>query len=219
MIRSRFDAELIEINKNLIKLGSLIEVAIELSIKALLQQDKQLAESVIKGDKQINSLAREIEGEALKVLLCQQPVASDLRTISTALKIVTDMERIGDQAQDICEIVLHLCNEEYQTKLVQVPQMAEKTKHMVGDCINSFVNLDIELAKKIIDSDDEIDSLFAKVKADMVELIKEKSCCADQAIYLMMVAKYFEKIGDHAENIAEWIIFCKTGERKNVKLL
>lgn len=219
MARNRFERELDTLNYDIIKLGSLIEQAIDGSIKALINQDKSLCHEVIEKDKQVNVLSRQIESETLKILLKQQPVASDLRAISTALKMVTDMERIGDQARDICEIVLHLCEEEYQTKLVIIPQMAESAKNMVNMCIDSFVRLDMELAKRVIELDNEVDELFVKVKDNMIKLIRTNSEYADQAIYLMMVAKYFEKIGDHAENIAEWVIFCKTGERKNIKIL
>lgn len=219
MARNKFEKELENLNLNLIKMSVLIEDSISGSVTALVDQNRSLCTAVIENDKSVNELTSQIESEALKILLRQQPVASDLRTISTALKIVTDMERIGDQARDICEIVLHLCDEEYQTKLIRIPQMAEATKQMVSMCIDSFVKQDIDIAKKVIEMDNEIDDLFAKVKENMIKLIRTDSEYADQAIYLMMVAKYFEKIGDHAENIAQWVIFCKTGERKHIKLL
>ena len=207
MYRTRFEKELDGMNSDLIRLGGLIEQAIIKSIDALIKQDKNLAEAVIEGDKEIDRLTTVIESEALNILLRQQPVASDLRVISTALKIVTDMERIGKQSGDICSIVLHLCDEEYQTKLINIPLMGEKAKKMVNLCINSFVRLDTELAKQVIDMDNEIDVLFAKVKENMIKLIRNQPEYADQAIYLMMVAKYLEKIADHAENIAQWVIF------------
>jgi len=219
MYRSRFEKDLAELNANLIRLGGLVEQAIYQSIDALIKQDKSLAGAVTASENEISRLTALIEGEAMKILLRQQPLAGDLRVISTALKMVTDMERIGSQAADISSIVLHLCDEEYQTKLVAIPQMADKTKQMVRFCIDSFVRLDIDLAKKVIETDEEVDALFINVKDNMIKLIREQPEYADQAIYLMMVAKYLEKIGDHAENIAEWVIFCKTGERKNIKLL
>ncbi len=220
MVRSRFDQDLTELNNNLIELGYHIEEAIDKSVKALINQDAKIAQDVIESDKKTNDMARKIESEALKILLRQQPVATDLRKISTALKIVTDMERIGDQAQDIGSIVIeHLCDEEYQTEFIKIPQMAQRVKFMVHSCIDSFIWMDIELAEKVIETDTIVDTLFNEVKEEMIELLQEKSQYADQAIYLMMVAKYLEKIGDHAENIAEWVIFCKTGERKNVRLL
>ena len=219
MIRNRFDKDIEELNSNLLKLGVLIEQAIADSVDALIKQDRHLAESVVAGDKEINRLTRLVESESLKILLRQQPLAGDLRLISTALKMVTDMERIGDQAQDISSIVLHLCEEEYRTKLVVIPLMAVNVRQMVKFCIDSFIRKDTDLAKKVIGMDDEVDAQFVKVKDNMIKLIREQPDYADQAIYLMMVAKYLEKIGDHAENIAEWVIFCKTGERKDTQLL
>jgi phosphate transport system protein len=213
MYRSRFEKELDDLHSDLIKLGGMVGQAIDRSLNALIKQKCEIAEAVIAGDKEIGRLAYAVESAALKILLRQQPVASDLRVISTALKIVTDMERIGVQAREISSIVLHLCGEEYKTQLIDIPKMAETTKKMVNSCIDSFVNLDTDLAKKVAETDNEVDKLFAKVKDDMINLIREQPEYADQAIYLMMVAKYLEKIGDHAENIAEWVIFCKTGER------
>ncbi len=217
--RSRFEKDLSDLNTLLIKLGSSVEQAIDSAIEALMRQDRELSETVIQNDKEVNNMARQVESAALKILLRQQPVASDLRVISTALKIVTDMERIGDQARDICYIALHLCGQKYSTQLVTIPLMAEKTKLMVNACIDSFVRQDTAAAKSVITMDNEIDALFIKSKENMINLIKTEPEYADQAIYLLMAAKYFEKIGDHAENIAEWVIFSKTGERKNIKLL
>ncbi|MCL2370627.1 MAG: phosphate signaling complex protein PhoU [Firmicutes bacterium] len=219
MARNKFQNEMETLNLDLVYMGALVERAIEDSAKALILQDKELCNKVIASDKEINVLRAEIESKALKIILMQQPVASDLRMISTALKMITDMERIGDQARDICEIVLHLCEEEYQLKLEILSQMGEYAKQMVYGCINSFVKQDIEAAKKVIKTDDAMDELFAKLKRKMVKLIKEKQAYADQAIYFLMVGKYFEKIGDHAENIAEWVIFSKTGEHKDIKII
>lgn len=210
-----FEKELEELNGHLIRLGGIIEQAIITSVTALCAQDRALAETVIADDdKETSRLTRLIETEALRILLRRQPVASDLRVISTALKTVTDMERIDKQAKDICSIVLHLCGEEYQTKLIVIPAMAEKVKQMVNSCVSSFVRLDVGLARKVIEMDDEVDGLFAKVKDNMIKLIQTQPGYADQAIYLMMAAKYLEKIGDHAENIAKWVIFCKTGQNE-----
>ena len=217
--RNKFEIELNNLHSDIIKMGAMVEDAIERSVKALLAQNEEAAKSVIESDKDINQMTSSIESAALKVLLRQQPVASDLRTISTALKIVTDIERIGDQAADICSIVLHLCDEEYQTKLIVIPQMAELAKNMVNLCIDSFVRLDTKIAQKVIETDNDMDDLFNKVKQNMINLIKASPEYADQAIYLMMIAKYFEKIGDHAENVAEWVIFCMTGKHKNIRLI
>jgi phosphate transport system protein len=200
-------------------MGAMTETAIEDSVNALINQNKEAAKAVMDGEKEISRMTGDIESAAMKIILLQQPVAGDLRMISTALKIVTDIERIGKQAADICSIVLHLCDEEYQTKLEVIPQMADLAKKMVKTCIDSFVRLDTELAGEIIKTDNEMDELFGKVKENMIKLIRYTPAYADQSIYLMMIAKYFEKIGDHAENIAEWVIFCKTGKRKNIRLI
>jgi phosphate transport system protein len=219
MNSNKFERELSELHENIIKLGAAAERAIDCAISALMNRDAETAEAVIEGDKHVNALAALIESEALKILLRRQPLASDLLTISTALKMVTDMERIGDQARDICEIVLHLRGMEYASLLALIPRMAELAKRMVNMCIDSFVRRDAAIAEKVIETDDEVDILFAKVKENMIQLLRESPGYADQAIYLMMTAKYFEKIGDHAENIAEWVLFGMTGERKNVRLL
>jgi phosphate transport system protein len=218
-MRNKFQRELETLNLDLIKMGLTVEKAIDDSVKALVSQDKELCGRVIAADKEVDDLTSDIESKALKILLMQQPVASDLRKISTALKIVTDLERIGDQARNICGIVLHLCDEEYRRKLVLIPQMAELGKRMVKDCVESFIKLDAVKAESIVKADDTMDELFVKVKQNMIELIGKDARCADMAIYLMMVAKYFEKIGDHAENIADWVIFCLSGEHKHKKLL
>lgn len=218
-IRNRFEREIETLNQDITLMGGMIERAIGSSVYALVTQNKDIAKQVIENENEINQTARQIESCALKILLRQQPVAGDLKIITTALKIVTDMERIGDQSEDICSIVLHLCDEEYQTKLIVIPKMADVAVHMVNMCIDSFVKMDITIAKKVIEMDNEVDDMFGKVKDNMINLIKAQPEYADQAIYLMMVAKYLEKIGDHAENIAEWVIFCKTGERKNVKII
>ena len=217
--RNRFEKELETLNLDIIKMGSMVEKAIDDSIKSLMEQNIELAKTVIEGEKLNDMMEKKIESEALKLLLRQQPVAGDLRAITTALKIVSDMERIGDQARDICEIVLHFFQQDYRPKLVKIPQMAEITKQMVKLCVDSFVNQNMEMAQEVINMDDKIDDLFEKVKEDMIQLIKKDSVNADAAIYLMMVAKYFEKIGDHAENIAEWVQFCKTGEHKHTRLI
>ena len=217
--RNKFQTELDNLNLSLIKMGAAAEEAIENSVYALINQSRETAKAVIDSDKEISEMTGAIESSALKIILLQQPIAGDLRTISAALKIVTDIERIGKQAIDICSIVLHLCEEEYRTTLIVIPQMADLAKKMVKMCIDSFVKRDIKLAELVEKSDNEMDELFVKVKDNMIELIKEQSEYADQAVYLMMVAKYFEKIGDHAENIAQWVVFCRTGTHKNIRLI
>jgi len=218
MLRSKFQQELDSLNTELVEMCAVVEKSINDSVKALITQDKSLCNDVIVSDKIINRLTAKVEKKAHRILLTQQPVANDLRTISTAMKIVTDLERIGDQASDISAIVLNLCDEEYQETLKILPKMGELAKEMVHGCVESFVKGDIELAQKVIQTDDEMDKLFRELKDESIEFIKHKTDYANQGIFFMMIGKYFEKIGDHAENIAQWIIFEKSGEYKNNKL-
>jgi len=216
---SRFESKLEELHNNMLKLCSLVEEVIGISIQAFVKQDKKIATSVVGAEDEISKLVTIVESEALQILLLQNPVASDLRAVSTALRIVTDMERIGKQARDICGIVIHLAAQKYQKEQITIPLMAERAKQMVNKGIASYILRDIKLAKEAIDMDDEMDKMFAKARGNMIVKIQETPEYADQALYLLMVAKYFEKIGDHAVNIAEWAIFSKTGEKKNVKLI
>lgn len=212
MVRSRFDQELESLNQKLIKMGSLIEKAIEDACKALINQDTSLAKQVIKADTKINEIEKSIEIKCLKLLLQQQPVASDLRLISAVLKIITDMERIGDQAQDISEITLNLTNQDYIKELTHISAMSKATIEMVRDSINAFINQDIKLARKVILCDELVDELFDIIKVELISLIRDDIQNSQQAIDFLMIAKYLERIGDHAENISEWVIFSITGE-------
>jgi len=252
------------LNLELTQMAALIEKIISDGTKALINQDKSLCEQVISHRDEVKIARAEIESKALKIILMQQPVAGDLRKISTALKMITDLERIASQARDICEIVLFLCGENYQViqtpeqaldtpsydgvidskaaefesglrqknalaskhfsssfqiNLEILPQMGDKARQMVFDCVNSFVKQDLELAEKTIEDDNQLDALFDKLRKKMIKLIKEKPSFADQAIYLLMIGKYLEKIGDHAENIAQWVIYSKTGKHKNIKII
>lgn len=212
MNRSKFDEDLKRLGDELIEMGGLIEKAITDANEALRNHDIKLAEAVVRFDEEINGKEKEIESLCLKLLLQQQPVAKDLRFISTALKMITDMERIGDQSADISEITIRLAEQEYIKKLIHVPQMAEATIKMVNDSINAFVAKDLELAHAVIEYDDVVDDLFDIVKDDLINLIREDVRNGEQAVDLLMVAKYFERIGDHAVNIAEWVVFSITGK-------
>lgn len=217
----RFDSEMQSLNLDIIRMGSLIENAINSTIKSLMEENIEIANNVIDSHKDISMLSSKIESESLKILLLEHPVASDLRAVSTALKIVTDMYRIGVQAREICEIIVRLAEENihYKTTLINIPKMANATAEMVRISVDAFVKKDFDLASEVIEMDNNVDELFEKVKENMIELIKSDSSSANQAIYMMMVAKYFEKIGDHAENIASWVQFNITGEKKNIKLI
>lgn len=213
-MRNRFDQELDILNLELIKMGGMIENAIEHSAKALINQDLSLVKRVNELEIEIDDMERTIEARCLKLLLQQQPVASDLRIISTALKMITDMERIGDNAEDIAEITKNLVNQKFIKDIVHIPQMAEATISMVKRSVDAFVNKDVKLAEEVCKSDDIVDNLFNIIKEELIEKIQENKSNGEQAIDLLMIAKYFERIGDHAENIAEWVIFSITGEHK-----
>lgn len=209
-MRSTFNQQLQALNALLIEMGTQIEINISLAIEALKTQDKALAKKAIEGDEDINQKEKEIEALCLKLLLQQQPVASDLRLISSALKMITDMERIGDQAADIAEISISLSDKPYIDSLEYIPQMAEAAAKMVTESIEAFVKKDLALVRQVISSDDEVDELFSVIRDKLIALIAADSKNGGQAIDLIMIAKYLERIGDHAVNIAEWVEFSIT---------
>lgn len=211
-MRNRFDQELVTLNNELIEMGSMIEKAIETAIKALIHQDVDLAKHVIEYDEKIDQQERAIESLCLKLLLEQQPVAKDLRMISSALKMITDMERIGDHASDISEITIVLSKEPYIKKLDHIQNMAKETMLMLVGSIEAFVNKDLKQAEEVIEQDDIVDDLFSKMKHDLISMIHEDVNSGEQATDLLMIAKYMERIGDHATNLSEWVIFSITGK-------
>lgn len=210
-MRNRFDQQLVELNNELIHMGSLIEQAIEMAVSALVRQDVERANSAIEFDEEIDRQEKAVESLCLKLLLQQQPVAKDLRVISSALKMITDMERIGDHAADISEITILLSKAHYVQNLDHIQKMAKETTLMVVNSIDAYVNKDIDGAKAVIKKDDIVDELFTTVKRDLINLITKDPTKGEQATDLLMIAKYFERIGDHATNIAEWVIFSITG--------
>ncbi len=214
-MRHHFDSLLDQLNDAMIVMGSLIESAISSATKALVEQDKQQALKAIAFDQEIDQKEKDIEALCLKLLLQQQPVARDLRQISAALKMITDMERIGDQATDISEITILLADTSYIKKLEHISLMAIETGKMVTDAVDAFVQNDLVKAHGVIDADDIVDNLFVTVKNDLIVLINEDVANGSQAMDLLMVAKYYERIGDHAVNIAEWVEFSITGTHRN----
>lgn len=216
-MRNRFDRQLVQLNNELIEMGVMIEKAISDTVKALVNQDIELASNVIEYDEEIDHQEREIEQLCLKLLLQQQPVAKDLRLISAALKMITDMERIGDHATDISEITIELSKESYIKKLDHIQQMAKETMVMLVQSVEAFVNKDMDKARTVIVHDDVVDDLFNKVKAELIAMIHEDVNAGEQASDLLMAAKYFERIGDHATNISEWVIFSITGQHPDDK--
>ena len=210
-MRNRFDEQLNNLNNELITMGALCEDAISSAVKLLVDNNLKMKETVYETDKQIDQKERDIETLCMKLLMQQQPVASDLRTISSALKMISDMERIGDQASDIAEIAEYAngCGMQSET---HIADMARATIQMVTDSIDSFVKKDVALAHTVIEHDNIVDDLFDKVKGELITAIENKAANAEALIDLLMIAKYFERIGDHAENIAEWVIYSITGK-------
>ena len=213
-MRSQFDEQLLKLNAKLIEMGAMIEYAIENASKALVERDIELAGEVIQFEKKTDDQDREIESLCLKLLLQQQPVAKDLRLISAALKMITDMERIGDQAADIAEIVVMMNGAPYIKRLEHIPEMAKETIWMVRSAIDAFVTRNPALAEKVIGHDDIVDGLFVYIKDELIALIEQRADVGGQALDLLMIAKYLERIGDHATNIAESVVFAITGRHK-----
>ena len=212
-MRSRFDEQLALLNKELIEMGALCEEVIALASQSLTEGDAALAARVSPLDQEIDRKEREIESLCLKLLLQQQPVARDLRQISAALKMITDMERIGDQAEDIAEIVRFLGGRGAE-KDGLLRGMARSTIKMVTESVDAYVKGDTALASQVIAEDDVVDDYFARVKKALIGRIAQDPADGEFALDLLMIAKYFERIGDHATNIAEWVIFSVTGEHK-----
>ena len=210
-MRSRFDEQLAILNRELIEMGALCEEAIALAAKALTDKDKTMAAKVAAMDAEIDQKERNIESMCLKLLLQQQPVAKDLRQISAALKMITDMERIGDQAEDISEIVITL-DGRYAENSALLKGMAESTIQMVTESVDAYVKRDTALAQQVIKMDDIVDDYFDQVKAELISKIAGEPADGEYALDLLMIAKYLERIGDHAVNIAEWVIFSVTGK-------
>lgn len=213
-MRNSFDMQLRKLNNELIEMGSLIETAIARAYKGLINQNIEIARENVEFDREIDQKEKEVENICLKLLLQQQPVASDLRLISSAIKMITDMERIGDQAADISELTILMAKAQYIKRLDHIEQMAKATIEMVTTSVDAFVKRDLELARSVFARDDIVDNLFVTIKNDLIELIREDVNNGEQAIDLIMVAKYFERIGDHAVNLADWVIFSILGHHE-----
>ena len=209
-MRSRFDEQLTRLNQALIEMGAMCEEVIALAAKALADRDPRLAKKVAPLDGEIDRMERDIEAMCLRLLLQQQPVAGDLRRISAALKMITDMERIGDQAEDIAEIIPYMEGRSGE-ECAAVGEMAKAAIQMVTRSVDAFVHRDTDLARKVIAYDDVVDDDFDRVKAALIDLIAKNPADGEYALDLLMIAKYFERIGDHAVNIAGWVVFAVTG--------
>lgn len=211
-MREYFDLELKSLNDKLIEMGALVEGAIKNTISIITNGDYDKLETARVIEEKINKMDRVIQNYCLNLLLLQSPVAGDLRTVSATLKMITDLERIGDQAIDIAEMSIYLKDCENLYSMTHLSEMAERASNMVTTAIDAFVRKDLKLAMTVATMDDAIDDLFNKVKEEVVEIIKTNKELDQQAIDIMLIAKYFEKIGDHAENIGEWVVFAITGK-------
>ena len=212
-MRNKFDHQLEKLNLELITMGAQCEDAISASVKGLLDDNDELCQKAVSTEEEINRKERDIESICMKLLLEQQPVARDLRVISSALKMISDMERIGDQAYDIAEIAKFIKNSNVKSR-VHIKEMAAAAIKMVTDSVDSFVKKDIELARAVMDYDDKVDNLFNCIKDELVQLISEDRANGEFCIDLLMIAKYLERIGDHAVNIAEWVEYSISGTHR-----
>ena len=213
-MRNRFDRQLELLHTELIEMGALCEKVIGETYKALMSGDTEAAQRIVKEDNAIDLKERDIESLCLKLLLQQQPVASDLRKVSAALKMITDMERIGDQAADIAEIVQTAGSLKAPAQTVRIGEMAKATMKMVTESIDAYVKQNLEIAREVIDYDDVVDRLFEEVRDDLSRGMGKGVVNTEQMVDLLMIAKYFERIGDHATNIAEWVEFSITGQHR-----
>ncbi len=216
MVRNSFEKELELLQGLMVKMAGLVEESIENSIIALKKQDINLAKQVYESDDTIDDLESKIEKICINLIARQQPLAKDLRTISTALKVITDMERIADQAADISELTIRMSGMKYIKPLIDIPIMADLAKKMVIKSIDSYIKQDIILAKEVCDSDDEVDDMFSKIVLELINMIKNNPETTEQATDFMFIVKYLERIGDHATNIAEWVVFNVTGSHEHL---
>lgn len=213
-MRNKFDEQIEQLNVAMVNMGNMIEDSIAGAVTAITENDTELEKKIAESADEMHQKEREIEGMCLKLLLQQQPVARDLRTISSALKMITDMRRIGIQAADICEIALTSESLEGGKLPDYIKQIARATIEMVNDSLEAFVKKDLELAYKVAELDTRVDNLFKQIKSDLIEAIRNNSQGSEQAIDILMIAKYLEKIGDHANNISEWVAFSITGRHR-----
>ncbi len=210
-MRDKYQEDLEKLNANILKMGKMIEIAIESTVIALMGRDVQAASTVSENDEAIDNMEREIEALCMKLLLQQQPVATDLRVITAALKMVTDMERIGDHAADIAELVLQIPDCKYN-KMDTITEISTQIIKMIHDSVDSFIQRNYDKAQIVIAQDDIVDNLYHEIKSDLIQKIK-KTDDGEQILDYLLIARYFERIGDHATNIAKWVVFAITGKK------
>ena len=204
-------AQLDVIHKSLAKMTALISKSLNNMIIALKEQDLQLADEVIEGDEQIDAMELKIEKDCILILARHQPIASDLRDVTSVFRVISDLERIGDQCADICEYIKMLAQEEYVKPLVDIPQMAIECEKMINMSIRSFISKDLELAKEVLIMDNTIDDYFENIREELIEIMAKKPETVRQCTYLILIIKYLEKIADHATNISGWLVYNITG--------
>lgn len=212
-MRNQFDEQLVQLNQQMIQMGNLCEIAISLAVQALQKESRHLIEEVLATDGEIDRMERDIEAFCMRLLLHQQPIARDLRQISSALKMISDMERIGDQASDIAEIAECISGVGIEGDTL-IREMAGKTVKMVSDSVDSYVHRDLKLARAVIQYDDVVDSWFDRIRQELIGEISVDNTVGEYCMDLLMIAKYLERIGDHAVNIAEWVEYSVTGEHR-----
>lgn len=213
-MRTKFDEQLKNLNQELLQMGSMIEENIQLAIEALVKQDARQAEIIMQKDEAIDQKQRDIENICFNLLIQQQPVAKDLRAITAAFKMVTDMERIGDHAADISEMTILMGDSRYLAKLDTITKMASESMYMLIESVEAFAKKDAGRAKAVIEHDDIVDELFDQVKKELIDLIRSESERGEQEIDMLMIAKYLERVGDHATNIAEWVLYSLNDRRQ-----
>jgi phosphate transport system protein len=218
-MRDSYEKSLAALNANLLKMGTMIETAIASAVTALRQQDLTLAQKTMQQDYEIDSMEKEIAGQCFSLLLLQQPVASDLRIVTAACRIISDMERIGDHAADISEIVLSMDHSDYLPYLGEISSMAENAIRMLSDSVDSYIRQDMSLVSKVRSQDDIVDALFVQAGDSLAQVLQAHPDASKRVIDLIMIAKYFERIGDHSVNIVNWTEFCKTGYYKSAKII
>ncbi len=215
-IRISFDKALEDLQREILRMGSLVETAIDDAVQSLAKQDVKMAKRVIDGDAVINNLEREIEDKCMILIATQQPLAKDLRKISTGVRIVIDLERMADHAADIAKITLRMSNDPLIKPLIDIPKMAKLAQNMVRSVLDSYVNGDTVLAQTACLKDDEIDHLYRLVFDELLEIMQKHPNTIVQGTYLLFVARYLERIADHATNIGEAVIYLETGQRKDL---
>ena len=215
--RANYERELNNISDKLVLMCRHIEAAIEKCVQALVDRDSELAQEVFEEEKLIDEFERDIENSCFRLLVMENPVAGDFREVSSALRMITDLERIGDQARDIADITMQFGDGEYIKKLEHIQQMAVIVMQMVKDGVQAYINRDLALAHSLDETDDKVDELFNIVTAELIELVKEKPDNAEQAVMLLMINKYLERIGDHAVNLGDWVEYAITGAHPKTK--